>query len=108
VTLALVIVTLAFAGRLVLAFPLFAFSVVQATLETSSVNTARAKIFLIIVSFKAAASGARRIRDASRQKYIPYSSAKIIAPCKLLPDILAGLRLHYACDKVAAPEYLIQ
>ena len=42
--------------RLALPFPLFAFSDVQAILETSSVNTARAKIFLIIVSFKAAAS----------------------------------------------------
>src|SRR5215216_7469662 len=70
VTLALVIVTLAFAVRLALPFPLFAFSVVQATLEARSVNTARAKTFLIIVSFKAAASGARRIREASRQKYI--------------------------------------
>jgi hypothetical protein len=73
-----------------LALPLLAFSVVQATLETRSVSTARAKTFLIIISFKAAASGARRIRDPSRQKYIPYSSAKIIAPCKFLPDILWG------------------
>jgi hypothetical protein len=47
---------LALLVRLVLAFPLLAFSVVQAALETRSVNTARAKIFLIIVSFKAAAS----------------------------------------------------
>jgi hypothetical protein len=42
--------------RLALPFPLFAFSDVQAIPETRSVNTARAKIFLIIVSFKAAAS----------------------------------------------------
>jgi hypothetical protein len=76
-----------FTGRLVLLFPLFAFSVVQATLKTRSVNTARAKTFLIIVSFKAAASSARRIREASRQKYIPYSSAKILAPSKLLQNI---------------------
>jgi hypothetical protein len=54
VTLALLTVMLALAGRL--ALPLFALSGVQATLETRSVNTARAKIFLIIVSFKAAAS----------------------------------------------------
>jgi hypothetical protein len=42
--------------RFALPFPLFALSAVQAIVETRSVNTARAKIFLIIVSFKAAAS----------------------------------------------------
>ena len=87
------LVLLVLAGRLKLPFPLFAFSVVQAILDTRSVNTARAKTFLIILSFKAAASGARRIREASQQMYIPYSSEKIIALCKLLPDILGG----YGC-----------
>jgi hypothetical protein len=79
-----------FTMRLAFPFPLFAFSVVQATLEIRSVNTARAKTFLIIISFKAAASGARRIREASQQMYIPYSPAKIIALCKLLPGIPWG------------------
>ena len=88
-----------FTGRLVLLFPLFAFSVVHATLKTRSVNTARAKTFLIIVSFKAAASSARRIREASRQKYIPYSSAKILAPCKFHGTFL-GLRIRRRCDRV--------
>ena len=90
VTLALVTVMLALAVRLALPFPLFAFSGVQATLETRSVNTARAKIFLIIISFKAAASLGRRNREESRQKYIPYSSAKVIALCKRPPNILPG------------------
>jgi hypothetical protein len=90
VTLALLTVMLLLAVRLALPFPLFAFSDVQATHETRSVSTARAKIFLIIISFKAAASFGRRNREASRLKYIPYSSAKIIALCRPSWNILRG------------------
>jgi hypothetical protein len=60
VTLALLTVMLLLAVRLALPFPLL-FSDVQATHETRSVSTARAKIFLIIISFKAAASSGGEI-----------------------------------------------